>query len=670
MPTYQITGPDGKKYRITGENPEGAFAALQQHLGRSAQQPAPAESDPRNSLMGSVDSFVRGAADTLSFGLADELAAGGDALLNPLVGTGEDGDSFSQRYEANLRQQRSTDDEDARERLASRIAGQLVGGVTGGIGLARNGLSMTANAINRGAGLVRVSGASLAEGGIMGAGQGFGTGEDGFLNRATNAGISGSIGAGLGVVAPGAVAGASKVAKGAVAPLMSRLMPETYANDAMGTYLRRSGKTPDQIADIMRFAADEGQPEYALADALGYTGQRAASTVARTPHDERQNFVNFLQRRHSGQGERLSNALAEGFGAADTAASRSAALTNARTAEANKLYAAARRDAGPVNVTPVIEAIDETLSPGINQLMSPRDRIANDSIEGALSRVRSMITDGRSNVTDFNTLFRTKLDLDDMIQRAEAQGAGNRAHYLANIQSRVDDALADASKSYAQARDTFARDSRRIEAVETGSAASSGRRRAEDTIPAFSSMTPEEQAAFRAGYADPLIARVEGGAAGPMTNKTRLLTTPKYEQEFPAFAVPDQADRLGRRIGREQRMFDTYSAALGNSKTADNMADAADMAQYDTAVMNSLLSGGITNALFTGAARAINEAKGMPPSVVERVARSIMETNPDTARQILTAGNQRNISADQLRARIIAAIMGSGTAGTGRLAAP
>jgi hypothetical protein len=33
MATFQITGPDGKKYRVSGENAEGAHAALMEHLG-------------------------------------------------------------------------------------------------------------------------------------------------------------------------------------------------------------------------------------------------------------------------------------------------------------------------------------------------------------------------------------------------------------------------------------------------------------------------------------------------------------------------------------------------------------------------------------------------------------------------------------------------------------
>ena len=41
MPTYKITGPDGRKFKISGPNKEGALAALQAQLAGAATQPAP-----------------------------------------------------------------------------------------------------------------------------------------------------------------------------------------------------------------------------------------------------------------------------------------------------------------------------------------------------------------------------------------------------------------------------------------------------------------------------------------------------------------------------------------------------------------------------------------------------------------------------------------------------
>lgn len=671
MPTFKITGPDGQSYRVTGDNPEGAFQALQQHLG-GAQQPENSDfaklitGEPRQPSFegGMAGAAALGAADTGSFGFGDELGAGLGATSEYLASliTGQKPRSYDELL-TTMR------DQDARAKATnpgSYLAGQIAGGVGQGVGLAKGGLSLAANAAQRGASLARVSGASLADGAGLGAVQGFGSGE-GLEDRLKGAAIGGALGAGLGVAAPGVVAGASKVAKTAVAPIFSPFMPETYAQDAIAQAVRRSGKTPDQIADIMRFAGQEGQPMYNVADAMGYTGERLMSTVARNPHEGRQAVAEALRQRQMGQGERLGQFVAEGFNAGDTAAQRQAALTDARTQTANSLYSAARRDAGAVNVTPVLDEIDRTLSPGVNRMISPRDNIANDSIEGALSRVRRMISDGQNQVTDFDTLFRAKLDIDDMITRAEGQGAGNRAHYLAQVQRRIDDALADASPSYTQARDTFARDSRRIEAVDAGATAFRPSQRAEDVARQFGQMTPEEQSGFRVGYADRAQARLESSSLSPTTNSARILQTPKYAAELQVLPEPSQAERLGRRVGREQRMFDTASAALGGSKTADNLADAADMSRFDPGVMSALFRGDYIGALMTGLKTAVPMAKGTPPSVIERMAKTIMETNPDIARQLLTQGQQRITSSDQLRARLVSAMVGSGSAGAGRL---
>lgn len=605
--------------------------------------------EPRDSTMGKIDTFMRGAADTMSFGLADEIAAGGDALFNPVFGTGDDGASISERYIANLASERGIDTADSRERFGYRLGGQITGGVAGGVGLAKSGLSMTSNAIDKGAKLANVAKASAAEGTILGAGQGFGSGEDGFINRVVSSVKGGATGGVLGAGAPYVTAGTGAFLRSILAPVAARVRPSQASDRAMSTALQRSGKTPDEIAGIMQSAIDDGQRGYAVADALGHSGQRMLSSVARTPNDARQEVVNQLLMRQSGQGDRLSNAVAEGFAAPDTAVRRTTDLTRARDIEASHLYGAARQSAGAVNVTPILETIDQTLRPGVNQIVTPRDRIAHDSIEGALARVRSMISDGQSQVTDFNTLFRAKLDLDDMITKAEGQGAGNRAYYLNEVKRRVDNALSEASPAYRQANDTFARRSGVIDAVDTGRAATSGRQRSSDTIADYAAMTPEQQAAFRAGYADPLIARVEAASASPTTNKARMLNTPKFREEFQHFAEPGQAQQLGRRIGREQRMFETLNQAVGGSRTADNVADFDDIANFDPAILTNLFRGNWKTAALSAVTKALNEGKGLPPRVIERVGRGLMETDPEAARRLLTVANSKKMDDNAKR---------------------
>ncbi|WP_234842382.1 hypothetical protein [Sinorhizobium meliloti] len=145
------------------------------------------------------------------------------------------------------------------------------------------------------------------------------------------------------------------------------------------------------------------------------------------------------------------------------------------------------------------------------------------------------------------------------------------------------------------------------------------------------------------------------------------MTTPKYEQEFQAFAAPGRAEQLGNRIGRENRMFETSNAALGNSRTADNLGDIDDMANFDPAVLTNLLTGNWKQAALTGVRQAFNAGKGLPPRVVERVGRSLIETNPDQALSTLNRVHGQQISRDQLRAIIMSSILQGSNAGIARI---
>jgi hypothetical protein len=647
MATFQITGPDGKKYRVSGENAEGALAALQQHIGAGQPQ----QEDPRDSVLGRVDAAMRGAADTLSLGFADEIAAG--------LGTGF---GVLGNYDEELARQRGIDASDSEDRFGYRLGGQLAGGVGGGIGMARNGLSFGANAINRGASLGRVAAASAGEGALLGGAHGFGSGE-GAAGRAGSALAGGVIGGGLGAVAPVAMAGLQRGLGMAAAPITARLFPESYAQRAIGEGVRRSGLSVDDIAAALSRSQADDQGMFTVADAMGNSGQRMLSTVARNPSDARQGVIEALQERQVGQGDRLSSFLAEGFGASDTAAQRAANLTAQRTASANANYGAAREGAGSVDPTKAIAAADDFLGMGGSL---PRTNIADDSIESAVSRAKSYLTDGQSVISDFGSALRSKQEMDAMIEGASP--AVQRQ--LIPIRNALDEALESASPAYANARNTFRQQSRAIDAIDTGRAASSGRMRSSDTVPQFNALSEAEQSAFRAGYADPLIARIEATSMSPTTNKARSLITPKTGEEFPAFAVPGNADQMGSRIAREQRMFETANAALGGSKTADNLADAAELAKFDPGVMSKLFRGDFIGAAMDGVRRVGSEASGTPPRVVEQIAEALMQTDPNIARQFLTASGKRMTQQEALRAQIVAALTGLTSAGAGRALAP
>ncbi len=596
-------------------------------------------------------SAALGAADVATFGFGDE------AMSYPLAW------AVGKPREQVLAEIRDMQSGAQEQNPGSYLAGQVGAGVAQGVGLVGGGLSFGAHAVRSGAGLGRAAIGGAADGAILGGIHGAGSGEDG-PSRAKAAAIGSTVGALAGGAAPYAVAGAQAAGRAVSAPLMARLRPESYANRAVGEGLRRSGMSADDVADTLARARADGQDVFTVADAMGHSGQRMLSTVTRNPNEMRQVVTDALVRRQTGQGERLSSYLAEGFNASDTAAQRTASLTGQRSALANVNYENARRGAGAVDVSGALRAADDILTPGVNRIANPGSQIADDSLEGVVRRARSLLTDGQSNLTDFSSVLRAKQDIDDMIGAAQRAGRNNQVRILSQINSSLDSALERASPAYRQANDAFRAQSRTIDAVETGRAAASSRTRAADSIQTFRGMQPGEQSAFRAGYVDPVIARVEASANSATTNRARPLLTDKTAQEFAAIAEPRRAAQMGRRIGREQQMFETANAALGGSKTADNLADAAEMTRFDPGVMMNLFRGRPVAAALDAIGRVANEAQGMSPRVIEQIASVLIETNPQAARQLLTQG-ARNAAQNDVRRAIAAIMIGNAGGATG-----
>ena len=179
----------------------------------------------------------------------------------------------------------------------------------------------------------------------------------------------------------------------------------------------------------------------------------------------------------------------------------------------------------------MIATIDRTLSPGT----AFHTNIANDSIEGALANVRNKLTDGKSNLSDFQAVQHVRGDVSDMAQSAAQSGHGNKARLLRGVLRQLDQSLENASEGFLQANRNFAQASRDIEAVQTGRQAAT-RGRNEDVIPAYQALRPEAQAGFRSGYVDPLIAQTEGAAFG--VNKARPFANDAFAAMLWLRAIP------------------------------------------------------------------------------------------------------------------------------------
>lgn len=631
MPKYEVE-INGSKFEIEAPDEQSMTLAVKQ---LSAQQPE-GQSKPQYDIP-----YGAGMAwtDAATGGMAGKVSAG----LNALIKAPFTDKSIGEEYDSIYGSLKAARDKYAEESPTANMAASIGGGVIGGGQL----MSAAGNVVSRAAprlaaamnsGLAGRTAADIAGGAAFGGLSAAGFDQD----VATGALTGGAVGA---LARPVIAAGGAGL--NTVAGLMG-LGNQGRASNAIAEAVARSGRSATDVADDLARATAEGQPQYMVADALGNSGQRMLSGIVRAPGDGRQAVVEALQARQAGQGRRIQNALTEGFGSPQTAQQTEAATRALRSTDAAANYGAARSGAGTVDPTRAIAAADEFLGTAGSL---PRTNIADDSVEGAVRRARSFLTDGDNVVSDFDTAFRAKIELDNMIDNAR----GTIQARLIPIRDALDESLENSSSAYRNARDTYRQQSQSLEAVQTGRDAAM-RGRVEDTIPRFQGMTAEQQQGFRAGYGDSYIADVQK-AAGPMTNKARPLISDATAAEFPAFATPGQGDQLVRRIGREQRMFETTNQALGGSRTADNLADTADAGGFDPTIIGNIVSGNWTSAIKTALSQSSSAISGRNQQTRDIIARMLMETNPTEAGRTLANAITRGQRIDNAQQRVIQALI-------------
>lgn len=643
MPAFTFTSPQGQSYTVNGPDgatPEQAFQMLQQHLGQPAT-PAPdkyqqAALDERNAMQAKgIDTgagLTRRLAQGASFNLADEVLAG---LSTPLemVKRGTINPAEAYKY-AKAREDLIL--EDARKNTgALGTAAEIAGGVGTGLGAARSGLSF-ANALPQGAGLLGRSAASAADsaafGALAGAGEGNSVGE-----RFNNALLGGAVGGGVGAVVPGAVSLLGQAASPIVSNIRARINPEGFARGQVARAINESGRSSAQIGQDLVDASAAGQP-YMLADALGNSGQRMLSTVARSPGEGRTAVVNALEGRQAGQGQRVTDIVDEALGAGNTARQTVDELTQQARQNSAPLYQEAlnRR---PVWNERLQQFFDDPVAQrGLREgvavqrleaLAEGRPFNPHDYAITGFSEAGDPILSGVPNMRTINLL---KKGWDNILEgyRDGTTGRLNLDEYgraLDNVRRSFLREVDAVNPSYGAARREFAGPAQVRDAVRTGADAAN-RGRATDNIARFQALADPSQQGYRLGYADTLAARAEKGAMG--VNKVRPLTSDKAQQELQALSLhqgpvqPGQLDPMSRKLAREQTMFETRNQALGGSKTADNLADAGAMGVNPTLV-GQVLSGNWGGAMRTALAAGQNALSGNTAQVRQAVADILLQ---------------------------------------------
>jgi hypothetical protein len=365
----------------------------------------------------------------------------------------------------------------------------------------------------------------------------------------------------------------------------------------------------------------------------GTLGSVCSQPWPRSPGEGRTDVVNFLNTRQAGQGERLSQITDEALGASGTARKTADELTKTAQTQSAPFYEAAL-SRKPVWNERIQQYFDDPVTKSglregvaVQRLESLAEGKKFDPKDYAITGFNEAGDPIMSGVPNMRTINLIKKGWDKQLEGYRDSTTGKLmldeyGRALDNVRRTFLKEVDLVNPDYARARALYAGPAQARDAVNMGGKAAS-RGRAEDNMRQFNSMTGPNQQGYRIGYADKLSEGFERAAEG--VNKARGLTSDKRIGELGEMSLhqgpvsPGGLDPLQQRIARENTMFETRNAALGGSKTADNLADAAAMG-VDPTLVGHIVSGNWGGALKSVIASGSNALSGNTPAVRKAVS--------------------------------------------------
>lgn len=657
MPTFNITGPDGKKYRVTGENAEGALGALRKSLGTTSGPSKEAMSfDPGvpgyNSKTGLVEKT----------GMEKDADRVGAFATNAIEGMPIVGPSFSNvaaDAAAGIASLTSGQPfSDVRQQMVDRreqVSGEhpqaaMAGNVTGGV-LGTAPLVVAAPGLFGGGGFVPTLIKGALSGGAIGGGDAAVRSGGDPWETAKGAGI----GAGLGIAAP--VAG--RVIGAGVGKLAERL-----GGPRMNTAERLLGRAAiaDDVADDFAGAMERAGPDAMPMD-LGPNLRQQAGAIAATPGPGQRVVRDAIERRAAGAGERIASSLDDALGQnVDTLALADDIIAK-RGEAAKPLY-----DAAYSKPIPFTRDLEELLTrPSVGKALKAAQNLAADEGIPSQQWFAGISDDGSvaiKRVPDMRQLDLTKRSLDDMISAAQRSGNNNEARILTQTKNKLVQMMDTAVPEYAQARAAFSGPTQVIDALEEGKNAFRNNVTPAQLQRQLAQMGEAEREAFIQG-ARAQIADTMGTARNDALS-ARSVFQKGYNREKLAMLVgADEAERLVGSLDREARFAGTRDVVSRNSETAARQAaqseiggaktewgvkEAANL-QFGTAASR------MADKIFGGARSAARDATNA------ELARLL--TGPESVSrkvQLLQAAQRRgDLTADATKKAIQSLVISGGT---------
>lgn len=661
MPTLNI---EGRKVKVDDSflqlSPEEQSRTVDEIAGQLGvkQQPEQAEGEDSKSLrselsnlttqdkgaspLRSVDSFMRGAADIGTFGFADEISGLGNAVVKSLNPFRDNSKGFPS-VSAEIAKERATQEfRDANDPISS-TAGRVAGGVAQGVGLARAGLSLTANA-PRTAGIASKIARGAGEGAAYGGAYGFGSGEGLSDRLAQGAGGAASglvIGAGVPVVAETVKA----VARPVVDAVGARVNPGRYASRKIAERLDNSNMTVEQAAQ--RAAADG----LSLADVGGQSTRDLLRTTTNIPGKARDRVASQLTLRQMGQGDRLRNAVSQTLADPDGYLAAKDDIAETAKRVAGPLFRQAEQN--PIHFSEELESILNTPA-GRRALANASELAANEQVP--FKQLFFNIADDGAvtvkRVPDMRAWQYIKQAMDDMVD-AETDSitkkVSNPGRIINNLKNRMLSELDAQNPVYAQARKAWGGQQSLDKALEFGRNAMS--QSPESVRRGIAAMGPAEKEAARAGAAEWIRNAID--KAGFTHNAILRFFSNRHQVANlrALFDNPEQFATFRKAVFAEARRRSTYEAVKGNSTTARQLADMFETGGTQEGFGNAAKTAatqGIVPATLQWVGSRLRMLGGLTPQVADQIAQRLMSANPQNVQRItqeLRAIEQSNARA-------------------------
>lgn len=379
------------------------------------------------------------------------------------------------------------------------------------------------------------------------------------------------IGAALGPVAPVIAKGLS-AAGNKIMDVAAGYMPQRAATNALAGAVSDSGVPMSDIA-----ARLQSNPRLSLMD-VDPNLQMRAMGIASQPGSGRAVLDQALRARTSGAPGAVQDAYDAALGGVKDPIALVEGLKQTAATNAAKGFGEALTGAKPVNVAPVIEAIDSKLYPGVTGVASKASDIPMSAAQQELARVKALITDGESVLTDPNRLHEIQAQLrrtaDTLSKSANAQDhlvAGEIRDVRSKLVNQIDEATGGKFKpAQAQYADDKAVEEafyKGLDVFKNRGGAAGIEDRPEAWRAALKDMSAPEREAVQQGVrvaVDQQVNSVRNAARKGADLPEVGFNRAKLE----AILGKDETSRLAKTLQDEQAIAATNSRLFQNSQTA------------------------------------------------------------------------------------------------------